>query len=102
MKTPEILRDLGRLLGQLDRALSSFGHPGAHRSLDWEIRTTPLSRERLHAVAASEQSLPRRESFLDIYDVRVAPVLKHLRFRVIHDDANDSNVLCRWTGAWMA
>jgi 4-aminobutyrate aminotransferase-like enzyme/Ser/Thr protein kinase RdoA (MazF antagonist) len=92
VKTPEILHGLGRLLGQLDRALASFGHPGAHRSFDWEIRTTPSSRERLHAVTDSEQ---RRlvEKALDVYDARGAPVLKHLRCGVIHNDANDWNVL---------
>ena len=83
---------LGRLLGRLDRALASFGHPGAHRSFDWEIRTTPLSRERLHAITDPEQ---RRlvENALDVYDARVAPALKHLRCGVIHNDANDWNVL---------
>ncbi|MCC2650903.1 MAG: aminotransferase class III-fold pyridoxal phosphate-dependent enzyme [Microvirga sp.] len=91
-KTPEILHGLGRLLGQLDRALASFGHPGAHRSFDWEIRTTPLSRERLHAITDPEQ---RRlvENALDVYDARVAPALKHLRCGVIHNDANDWNIL---------
>lgn len=91
-KTQEILHGLGRLLGQLDRALASFGHPGAHRSFDWEIRTTPLSRERLQAVTDPEQ---RRlvEKALDVYNARVAPVLKHLRCGVIHNDANDWNVL---------
>lgn len=91
-RTPEILHGLGSFLGRLDRALASFGHPGAHRSFDWEIRATPLSRERLHAVTDPEQ---RRlvEKALDVYDARVAPVLKHLRCGVIHNDANDWNVL---------
>lgn len=91
-KTPEILHRIGSLLGRLDRALLSFGHPGAHRSFDWEIRTTPLSRERLNAVTDPEQ---RRlvEKALDIYDTRIAPALKYLRCGVIHNDANDWNVL---------
>ncbi|MEE1654916.1 aminotransferase class III-fold pyridoxal phosphate-dependent enzyme [Microvirga sp. CF3062] len=91
-KTTEILYGIGRLLGRLDRGLASFGHPGAHRSFDWEIRATPLSRARFHAVTDPEQ---RRlvERALDIYDTRVTPVLKHLRCGVIHNDANDWNVL---------
>ncbi len=91
-KTPQILDSLGGFLGRLDRALASFGHPGAHRSFDWEIRTTPLSRERLHAITDPAQ---RRlvETALDAYDSRVAPILKHLRSGVIHNDANDWNVL---------
>lgn len=91
-KTPEVLDGLGRFLGELDRALASFGHPGAHRAFDWEIRTTPLSRERLEAVTDPEQ---RRlvENALGVYDARIAPVLRHLRCGVIHNDANDWNVL---------
>lgn len=91
-KTPEVLHGLGRLLGQLDRALASFGHAGAHRSFDWEIRTTPSARERLNAITDPEQ---RRlvEKALDIYNTRVAPALKHLRCGVIHNDANDWNIL---------
>jgi 4-aminobutyrate aminotransferase-like enzyme/Ser/Thr protein kinase RdoA (MazF antagonist) len=91
-KTTEILDGIGRLLGRIDQALASFGHPGAHRSFDWEIRTAPLSRERLQAVIDPEQ---RRlvEKALGIYDNRVRPLLKHLRCGVIHNDANDWNVL---------
>ncbi|MDG2571072.1 phosphotransferase, partial [Vibrio parahaemolyticus] len=92
VKTPEILRGLGRPLGQLDRALASFGHPGAHRSFDWEIRTTPMARDRPHA---GTDPVQRRlvETALDIYDARVVPALKNLRCGVIHNDANDWNVL---------
>jgi Ser/Thr protein kinase RdoA (MazF antagonist) len=91
-RTPGLLQSLGHSLGRLDRALASFGHPGAHRSFEWEIRTTPLSRERLSALADPEQ---RRlvEAVLDAYDARVAPALRHLRCGVIHNDANDWNVL---------
>jgi 4-aminobutyrate aminotransferase-like enzyme/Ser/Thr protein kinase RdoA (MazF antagonist) len=91
-KTPQVLHGLGSLLGQLDRALASFGHPGAHRSFEWEIRTTPLGRERLDAITDPEQRQLVGKA-LDIYDTRVTPVLKHLRCGVIHNDANDWNVL---------
>ena len=91
-KTPQVLRSLGSFLGRLDRALASFGHPGAHRMFEWEVRSTPLSRKRLAAVTDPAQ---RRlvETVLDAYDARVAPVLKHLRCGVIHNDANDWNIL---------
>ncbi len=91
-RTPGLLGSLGSSLGRLDRALASFGHPGAHRSFDWEIRTAPLSRARLGAIADPEQ---RRlvEFALDGYDALVAPALRHLRCGVIHNDANDWNVL---------
>jgi len=91
-RTPGLLQSLGHSLGRLDRALASFGHPGAHRSFEWEIRATPLSRERLSAFADPEQRC-LVEAVLDAYDARVAPALRHLRCGVIHNDANDWNVL---------
>ena len=35
-RTPELLRDLGRLLGQMDAALQSFEHLAAHWELKWD------------------------------------------------------------------
>lgn len=91
-KTPAVLHDLGRVLGRLDRALASFGHAGAHHAFDWEIRETPRSRERLRFIAdAGRRGLVERA--LDAYDERVVPALKRLRCGIIHNDANDWNVL---------
>lgn len=91
-KTPEALRNLGRFLGRLDRALVSFGHSGAHRNFDWEIRSTPLSRARLDAIPDLAQ---RRlvKDVLDTYDNHTEPALRRMRCSVIHNDANDWNVL---------
>ena len=36
-RTPEILRNVGRLLGQIDCALADFSHPAAHRELKWDL-----------------------------------------------------------------
>src|SRR5262249_28701052 len=85
-------RSLGQVLGRVDRALQSFGHPGAFREFDWDIRQTPRSRTRLDAVTD-----PGRRAlvtaWLDAFDTRVAPVLDRLPHQVIHNDANDWNVL---------
>ena len=35
--SPELLRDLGRKLGQLDQALSDFDHPAVHRDFHWDL-----------------------------------------------------------------
>jgi len=34
--SPELLRDLGRFLGEMDAALQSFEHVAAHRELKWD------------------------------------------------------------------
>ena len=46
-KTSELHDSLGACLGRLDRALQSFGHAGAHRAFDWDIKQAGRSRARL-------------------------------------------------------
>jgi 4-aminobutyrate aminotransferase-like enzyme/Ser/Thr protein kinase RdoA (MazF antagonist) len=85
------LESLGRLLGRFDAALKGFMHPGALRDLDWDIRKAGRSAERLqHVVSAEDRALLDR--FLKRF-AAIAPRLATLRAAVIHNDANDWNVL---------
>ncbi|MHA6688402.1 aminotransferase class III-fold pyridoxal phosphate-dependent enzyme [Mesorhizobium sp. A556] len=91
-RTPELLQALGGALGRLDRALQGFIHPGALRVLDWDIRRASEARGRLaHVRDEADRALLAR--FLDRFDATVAPRLPGLRAQVIHNDANDWNVL---------
>ncbi|QND57026.1 aminotransferase class III-fold pyridoxal phosphate-dependent enzyme [Mesorhizobium huakuii] len=90
--TPALLESLGGALGRLDRALQGFIHPGALRSFDWDIRQAGAARQRLHHID-DEQDRALLERFLDHFDAVVAPRLPSLRAQVIHNDANDWNVL---------
>ncbi|AWC25152.1 2,2-dialkylglycine decarboxylase [Aminobacter sp. MSH1] len=91
-RTPELLGNLGAALGRLDRALQGFIHPGALRSFDWDIRQAGAARGRLrHVDDAEDRALLGR--LLDRFDAEVAPRLASLRAQVIHNDANDWNVL---------
>jgi 4-aminobutyrate aminotransferase-like enzyme/Ser/Thr protein kinase RdoA (MazF antagonist) len=91
-RSPAVLRDLGRVLGGVDAALVSFGHPGAFRRFDWHPAETLRSRARLHALHDEAQ---RRlvTAGLDRYQREVEPAVARLRHGVIHNDANDWNVL---------
>ncbi len=91
-KTDEVHESLGEALGRLDRALQSFGHAGAHRVFDWDIRQAGRSRMRL-AFIADRQQRAILEHFLERFETRVAPPLARLRAQVIHGDANDNNLL---------
>ncbi len=86
------LTSLGGLLGRFVGALKGFMHPGALRDLDWDIRNAGRSAERLRHVAnADDRALLQR--FIDRFEGKVAPRLATLRSAVIHNDANDWNVL---------
>ncbi|MGQ0648808.1 MAG: phosphotransferase, partial [Gemmatimonadaceae bacterium] len=91
-RTHEQLHQVGRAVGRLSRALRSFGHAGAHRELDWDLRRALASRGRLHNIA---DTTTRRlvETALDGFEQRVAPAIPTLRHSVVHGDPNDWNVL---------
>ncbi|UDF30716.1 UNVERIFIED_ORG: aminotransferase class III-fold pyridoxal phosphate-dependent enzyme [Roseateles sp. XES5] len=85
------LESLGRMLGRFDGALKGFMHPGALRDLDWDIRKAGRSAERLRHVAAAED-----RALLERFLARFTALeqrLATLRAAVIHNDANDWNVL---------
>ncbi|MGI0528284.1 aminotransferase class III-fold pyridoxal phosphate-dependent enzyme [Rhizobium giardinii] len=86
------LESLGSLLGRFDAALKGFMHPGALRDLDWNLCNAGRSAERLHHIAdVDDRALLER--FLARFETKVAPRLPKLRSAVIHNDANDWNVL---------
>lgn len=91
-RTFDLMRNLGRSLGELDYALQGFIHPGALRELDWDLRHAGRARTRLHFVRdAGKKALLER--FITRFEKSVAPKLPTLRAQVIHNDANDWNVL---------
>lgn len=86
------MESLGELLGRFNNALNGFMHPGAVRPLDWDLRLAGNSRARLdHIRNADDRALA--ESFIDRFEASVLPRLSRLRGGVIHNDANDWNVL---------
>ena len=89
---PELLRDLGRVLGELDAALHSFEHPAAHRELKWDSSRAGWIKEYMQEIEGAERRA-LVERFLALYEAEVAPRLPRLRRSVIYGDANDYNVL---------
>ena len=81
--SPALLRDFGRKLGQMDRALADFDHPAVHRDFHWDLANgNRIIDEYSRLVDDRELVLKcRLESNID------------LRRSVIHGDANDYNVL---------
>jgi 4-aminobutyrate aminotransferase-like enzyme/Ser/Thr protein kinase RdoA (MazF antagonist) len=91
-RTHELMRSLGQSLGDLGRSLQGFIHPGALRDLDWDLRHAARARSRMRFVRdAGRRAILER--FIQRFEERVEPKLSKLRAQVIHNDANDWNIL---------
>lgn len=90
--SPRLPQHLGSRLGDLDRALEGFDHPAVHRDFYWDLaRARHTIAERLPLV--SDSSMRRIvESILQRVEQHAA-CLDRLPRSVIHNDANDHNVL---------
>lgn len=90
---PELLRSIGRGLGSIDQALETFSHQAAGRDLYWNIRNASrIIRDYKHLVEdPGQRALVER--LFDEWNSRVLPALPLLRASVIHNDANDYNLI---------
>jgi 4-aminobutyrate aminotransferase-like enzyme/Ser/Thr protein kinase RdoA (MazF antagonist) len=84
----KLLSSLGRGLGQMDAALAEFDHPAAHRSFYWDLRNASIARELIGLLPGSRRALV--EQFFSEWE---KTDWSRLRFSVIHNDANDYNIL---------
>ena len=85
-QTPKLLRDLGRKLGELDRALMDFDHPAVHRDFHWDLANGNRVIDE-HCGLIEDPNLRQV-----VLNCRVE-LDGDLRRSVIHGDANDYNVL---------
>ncbi len=86
------LEDLGRVLGRFAAAAQGFMHPGALRDIDWSLAHAGRSRGRLaHVTDDADRAVLQR--FLDRFETGVKDRLTRLRAGILHNDANDWNVL---------
>jgi len=87
-----LLRDLGRGLAEVDRALASVQHPAMRRELPWDLAHTAWIADDLGLIRD-----PQRRAWVDHallqFRGRIAPELEALPRTVIHNDANDYNLV---------
>jgi len=92
-RRPDLLEDLGRALGELDRALATFEHPAIHRNFHWDLANASR-------VIAEHLPLVGNVGLRALIERISAPALRAvdarkewLRRSAIHNDANDWNVI---------
>jgi len=96
--TPALWSDLGQFIGSIDLALADFQHAGAYRYLDWDLaQGYRICMSKKHLLNKRQTSIV--EKFLSIYQTQTMPVLSQLPQGIIHNDANDYNLLVDNIGA---
>ena len=88
-RSDTLLQDLGRRLGQITNALVGFDHPAAHRNFHWDLDRA----KQTIAEKGVTADFPCVDVFLKRYELNVLPHVPRLRKSVIHNDANDNNLL---------
>lgn len=92
-KSLGLFEDLGRFVGRLSSALQGFMHPAAIRpDFLWSLDNVLVCQSYVADIQESEHKA-LVECFYNRYERHVIPVLPRLRAAVIHNDANDNNIL---------
>jgi 4-aminobutyrate aminotransferase-like enzyme/Ser/Thr protein kinase RdoA (MazF antagonist) len=90
--TPKMLTDIGKLFGSLDKILQDFSHPALARYWHWDLKNIPDIRPLVeHITNPTRRSLV--EYFLLQFETEVLSRSTQLRKSLIHNDANDKNIL---------
>lgn len=97
-KTNPVLSDLrhglGNHLGQIAQSLQGFMHPFAHRNFEWDLSQCLWVRQHLHLFTASDLALIN--PFINAFKTH-QETYKQLPKSVIHNDANDHNIIVSQT-----
>jgi 4-aminobutyrate aminotransferase-like enzyme/Ser/Thr protein kinase RdoA (MazF antagonist) len=88
--TEGLLYSLGEQAGLITQALSGFDHPKAHRSIHWDIDRGDWTFEHIHLFSDRQAELA---AFFQNRFRELLPALARLRKGVIHNDANDNNIV---------
>ncbi len=92
-RTAGLRRDIGRVLGDMNRTLADFDHPAFHRDFHWDLVNAARVVHDLLPLMANSPLRPHIEQFATHHATHVAPLLPSFRRSVIHSDANDYNLL---------
>jgi 4-aminobutyrate aminotransferase-like enzyme/Ser/Thr protein kinase RdoA (MazF antagonist) len=97
---PGLLYDLGKTLARLDRTLGDFSHPALDRPLLWKMHEAAGTLQRFKPILATDRQRDLIEYFEKQFRETVLPVDKQLRRSLIHNDANDNNVIVDCPSPW--
>ena len=89
--SPELLHSLGRTLGLVDAALQDLPRPEEAGELKWDLAHAGWIRQHFADLTPDRRALVER--LFAPYEAQVGPQLASLPAGLLHNDANDYNVL---------
>lgn len=89
----QLMRDLGRCLGQVDKAMADFDHPAIHRDLHWDLANGLREIRKYESLVDDTAMRSLVGKMADDFERDTLPLLPRLRRSAIHNDANDYNIL---------
>ena len=91
-----LMEDLGEATGKVTAALKDFDHPAAHFEDQWDVVNVVWTQEYLHLLDEEQRELSNY--FYTLYQQVVLPISNDLPQSVVHNDANDYNILLEGEG----
>ena len=95
-----LLTDLGCFFGGIDRILADFDHPAAHRDFHWDLKNAGRVLNRYIGLIDNSERRDLIKRYLERFQTQIEPQLQGLPTSVIHNDANDYNVLVEPDDKW--
>ncbi|MFZ1754630.1 MAG: aminotransferase class III-fold pyridoxal phosphate-dependent enzyme [Caldilineaceae bacterium] len=92
-QTPALWREIGRRVAQVDAALADFDHPAIHWDFDWDLAQGLAVIDRYAGLIDDPAMAALVEKLTADHRQQTAPFLSDLPRQVIHNDANDYNLL---------
>lgn len=90
-----LLQEIGQGMGDICLTLQGFDHTAAHRFFKWDIAQAAWTKDHLHQIKDTARH-QLASHFLDRFQDQILPRLSGLRSSIIHNDANDYNVLVHY------
>ena len=91
--TDQLLFNLGKLLGNIDRSLSNYQHSSANRSLYWNMINAQQIISNYKHLIINEIHFNIIDQILNEWIELILPKLSLFRLSIIHNDANDYNII---------
>ncbi len=92
-RSPRLFESLGRQLGAIDAAFSSFDHPAVHRDFYWDVANARANVSTHRSMLTAAELGAAIDTLADRFDRHTAPLLDLLPRAVVHGDPNDHNIL---------